>query len=209
MYAILIRSNTYLKTASATKITTMKYYIVFIASLFLYSCSGDNIDLITEEALPQEPVVTEIENSILLGRSNAPTVLTPGDAYISGQFYLIASDGVIVECPGGLSTTWNGVDDFFHMTVVEDSGEFYIINTFYTIEVDGLTTTVRNVIPVDCGSANQGSISITVENDRLKGTFSDEFYRINPQWSGPQDDCEAWISVGTIDASFDVPVVCQ
>lgn len=192
----------------------MKHLLFFIFSILLFSaCSNDDFDVLTEEELPFEPKEVEIEDAISFRTGQSPTRITQGLGYKAEVGRLVASEAVEVECPGGLATRWEGEDYFLHIFFIKTDEGYFLIEARFDAEIDGQKKSVFLRVPGECLEGIPETLTIEQDDDeRLAGRLSGEFFRINTDFVGEITDtnrCDFFISVGELEASFDVPVVCQ
>ena len=189
-------------------------YCLITFSLFsLVSCSSDNQNLIIEEALPDEPVVVEVDNPLSYRLENAENTIVSGTAYKNigpnATLYLIASDGVDVECPGGLASSYDGDGEFFRFMFVVTEEDSIVIDANFGADIDGARRTLFATIPPDCINEFVG-VSFEEVDGRVQGVFRGEFFYFSGLFVEPFESCENFTSAGILEARFDLPLeICN
>jgi len=185
-----------------------KLTIVILSALFFFSCSKENIDEVELIQKENEPTIVELDNNISFRMSSSNnSELKEGSAYRStfaNTQYIVASEGVIVECPGS-STSYDGEGIFFNISWLVLPESNLVFNASFTTVIDGKQRYVDNRSPTECGE-----VDLTVEfeevDDRLIGTCTGSFYYLDYQGE-PFIDCKNWVYAGILEASFDVPLI--
>lgn len=194
----------------------MKNYLYCLLTFSLFSvasCSSDNQNLIIEEALPNEPVVVEVDNPLTYRLENADNTIVSGTAYKNtgpeATLYLIASDGVDVECPGGLASSYDGDGEFFRFMFVVVEEDSIVIDANFGAEIDGVRKTLFSTIPPACINEFV-DVSFEEVDGRVKGVFKGEFFYLADVFVEPFESCENFISAGILEARFDLPLeICN
>jgi len=185
-----------------------KLALVFLSTLVLFSCSKENLNEVEVVEKGNEATIAELDNSILFSMSSAQTgELQEGYAYRSTfdhVQYIVASEGVTVECPGS-STSYEGDGIFFNISWVVLPDQNLVFNAGFSTMINGKQRFVDNRNPPECGDVD---ISVEYEEvgDRLIGTCTGTFYYLDYQ-EEPLNDCKNWVYAGVLEASFDVPLV--
>ena len=186
-----------------------KLAIVFLSTLFIFSCTKENIDELELIEKENEPTIVELDNSINFRISRSSNgELTEGSAYrntFNETYYTVASKGMTVECPGS-STSWDGDGVFFIIQwVVLPDGSAGAYYARFITTIDGEQRDVSYVSPPECGEL---SLSVEFEeiDDRVVGTCTGRFFYLDYQGE-PFNDCMNWVDAGELTASFDVPLV--
>lgn len=190
--------------------------IVFTSCLLLLlgSCSSDNYDLTTDEELGTGPIVVEVENLVSYRvadspQSNASAVAYKNPATLpNSATYIVASETVDVVCKevGGFSTSFAG-SDFFQFMFYSDNTSTYVILGDFSTEIDGETITAStSIVPPNCQGEGL-SVEFTETADRLRGTFTGEFYKLSDNLVSPFDSCVNYVSLGILTAAFDVELI--
>lgn len=191
----------------ALKLFTVLFFIILASS----SCTDDNYDLYDESADEHTPTVIEVENAITFRVGGGASTYTDGVAYRNNTTYHVGSEDVIIECVGdnGLSYSFFG-GDYFSFLFFKNGDTNFVPNAGFTTTIDGKELTVQSeIIPGIC-SAEPIQLEVTEESDRLKGNISGEFYVLADSIVSPFDSCVNFISVGILEASFDVElIVCE
>lgn len=185
-------------------------YLFSIVLLILTSCSQDNIETTDINFLPEDPVIVNIENPLKYNlRATDPTI-TSGTAYENigetSTLYLVASDDVEVECPGGLASSFQAPGDFFHFMFINFNGGDQVIDARFNTVIDGNEIGVFNLNFIDCITESI-QVDYEIVNDRMVGTFTGEFFYFNDEFVEPFDSCVNFISAGILEASFNCPLV--
>ena len=190
----------------------LHYLFSFIVLLFI-SCSSENQDIIIEEELPDEPVVVEVDNPLSYRLENADNTIVSGTAYKNtgpnATLYLIASDGVEVECPGGLASSYDGDGEFFRFMFVVVEEDSIVIDANFGAEIDGERKTLFSTIPPACINEFV-DVSFEEADGRVQGVFRGEFFYFSDVFVEPFENCENFISAGILEARFDLPLeICN
>jgi len=189
----------------------MKNLLFFTAVILLASCSTDNFDETTTEELPFEAVEVELDDLISFRVSSASAgILSTGDAYrstFSDVQYIVASEGVEVECPGS-STSYMGDGDYFNIAWIEMDDGVLVYNAGFTATIDGQRRVLTHIVPQECGERDL-SVDYEEQDGRLVGTCTGRFYYIDYQGE-PFEDCMNFVDAGILEARFDVPLtICN
>jgi hypothetical protein len=192
--------------------TFIQFSLVSLAFLALgaTSCTKDDIDTTTAVELP-EPIDTIVVADPIYYRvsSSSQQRVADGQAYSitngDNTFYVLASNNVSVECPGGLATSFDGGEDYFQFHFIQTpDNEIVFLSSFNSI-VDSNTVTLFATVPPTCVGA-PFEIDYQLINDRISGTITGEFFYINPVYVPPFENCDNFVSVGLVDVSFDLPL---
>jgi|GEM_PF-2391521 len=181
--------------------------------LFVISCSDDNYDIYSEEELAEEPTEIFVDDALSFGlRNSSDLTNTAGIAYTNDEFYHVGSQDVDVVCENqGLSYSFDGLGDYFSFTFFgNDSGNAAAFGGFESI-IDGEQVLLVDIIhPPHCPSEAPITVDYVEYDNRIRGTISGEFFRLNDTLITPFDTCVNYVSLGVLEASFDVElVVCN
>jgi len=178
--------------------------------ILLSACSADNIDQEHFNVIEEDPVLITIDNPLTFRLDEQDPTITSGTAYeFIGQdanFYLVASDDVQVECPGGLATSFEGPGEFFRFFFFETNDITQVIDGNFNTVVNGAPKTVTTLVPPNC-IQDFVQVDYTIEGDRMTGSFTGEYFYLNDEFVEPFDSCVNFISAGILTATFDCPLV--
>ena len=179
-----------------------------IVLMSITSCTDDNYDIYSESADDHTPTIIDVENSISFRLASSDETYTEGVAYKNGVAYHVGSKDVIVECTEGGGLAYSFFEgDFFTFLFVKNPTSNFVLTGGFTTEIDGEEVSVSSdLIPGLC-SDEPIEIEITEESDRLKGNISGEFYILADEIVSPFDSCVNFVSVGILEASFDVELI--
>jgi len=188
---------------------------LFFFSLVLISCSKESYD-VTEPPVDLPIAIDTIVVDAPIALSvpgNESASIYDGEARwgtnsVTGiEFYVLTSKSVSVECPGGMSTTYTGGEDYFNFQFVKSSnGETGVFLAKFRTIINGEQKDLDNLVPSEC-AADRIVIDYEIVGDRIQGTFSGEFFIFNPVADVPL--CDNFVSVGIVDVSFDLPIVSK
>lgn len=179
------------------------------------SCSEENFEIIEDQEIPIAPVVIDIDNSVSYRLTNTSTVKnTGGRAYKypatlpNSANYFVASDDVSVVCEdnGGFSSSFMGGDLFQFLFYSDESGSYVLFGDF-AADINGeLVTASSAILPFDCPK-EPIVVDFSESNGRLQGTFTGEFFKLATDLVSPFDSCVNYVSLGILDASFDLELI--
>jgi hypothetical protein len=192
----------------------VNFLLTIAIALLAIACEKDNINLTTSEELPPEPTIIEVESSLIYRVANSSTSSLAASAYKipgsipSGASYYVASNDVTIECQDGTAfrASFDGGELFSVLFYGDEFGANVIQADFETV-VDGDTITVTNSFPTPNCPRPILSVDYEEEDGRLRGTVSGEFFRLADEIVAPFDSCVNFVSVGILDASFDVAII--
>jgi len=183
-----------------------------LLTLTIYSCGEDNYDVYAEEELPYEATEVYVDDALSFGLRNSDEyVNTEGVAYEKNDFFHVGSRDVMVECDPELSYSFDGIGDFFSFTFFgNDTGNAAAFGGFTTI-IDGESVTALDQIyPQSCPTNEPIRVTYEKIENRLQGTIKGEFYTFSDSIVLPFDSCVNYVSLGVLEASFDVElIVCD
>ncbi|MEO1514571.1 MAG: hypothetical protein AAFV95_06150 [Bacteroidota bacterium] len=177
----------------------------------LVSCSKENIDTIELEPISTQPDTVLVPDALKYVMPSGATTLLQGTAYKyvsatnNATLYMVASNEVDVECPGGLSASYQGPGNFFRFQFYEFNGNYTVFDAGFNTEIDGTTKTLMDLKIPEC-QPDPIEIEFEIVNDRMRGTFTGEFYYFAPILVEPLRDCVNYISSGIVEVSFDLPL---
>lgn len=192
----------------------VNFLLIITIALLALACEKDNINLTTTEELPQEPTIIEVENSLVYRIASSNTSSIAASAYKiegsipSGANYYVASDDVTVECQDGTSfrSSFDG-GELFALLFYGDEFGANVLQADFEMLVNGDTIVVSNSFPLGDCPRPPLTVDYEEEDGRLRGTVSGEFFRLADEIVAPFDSCVNFVSVGILDASFDVAII--
>ena len=177
------------------------------------ACTPEDIDIVVPRDLQVEVDTILVNDPIALRVPSTSTQrVSSGTAHYTqspeSTVYLLASNNVTVVCESNSSLTsaFDGGEDLFHFQFVEAAGSKFFSNAFFNMIVDGRRVTALSVVPPNC-ITDVPEITYVIDDDRITGTITGEFFYPNPIYVAPVTNCDNWISVGNVEVSFDLPLV--
>lgn len=190
----------------------LQYLFLALAIISLASCGEDNYDSYTEAELPNDPVEIIVDNELTISlRGNEVNSTISGIAYESNDFYHLGSADIDVTCTDfGLEYKGNGIllNEFF--SVVFFGNETGVANAFggFTFILDGEPVGVIDLIyPNHCPNDNPFTVQYEQYDDRIRGTLNGEFWTFADSLVIPFDSCVNYVSVGVVEATFDLELI--
>ncbi|MEM1122801.1 MAG: hypothetical protein AAGJ18_20315 [Bacteroidota bacterium] len=193
---------------------------VLVLALCLFSCQEENIDELTQEVLPQEPIEVETQNRLLTYRlqetevnyENGYGVVLRGP--LSGStLYAIGSDtfncvSTVEANSVGLSIQGSFTDFFVSFYQFENGNAFATTAILSTVvEGDTITAYGADFIDPSCRGDVEFLVNIEEETDEfIRGTFETEFFQLIVDSTETTINCENWKSLGILNAEFAVPL---
>ncbi|MFK8054819.1 MAG: hypothetical protein AB8F78_01765 [Saprospiraceae bacterium] len=183
--------------------------------LFATSCSKESFDISDPVDLPAVVDTVFVEDPIAYTiQGTSQSSVSSGTAHYGTNgdrtAFVLTSDNVDVECPGGMATSFQGGEegeDYFQFHFFETNGiQFVSYATFNNALVDGNRRWVSWLTVPDC-IGDRPVIEYEIDGDRITGTVTAEFFYPNPVYVDPFENCDNWISIGVVDVSFDLPLV--
>lgn len=218
MYTGNIATNQRVRTAFINRMNTMKAikYITALSLLtfMLASCGSDNFENTVEIESPIEPIVIEYDNPLAFSTARGAEYLQEGIAYetknssTGRSLFTIASEAVEVECPGS-AASYDGGGVFFLFQFIPLDDEILTFSGNLTAEIDGKKRAAFYSVPPTC-TAEPIETEYTIEDGRIIGTITGEYYYIAEELVEPFESCENFISTGELIVNFDLPLtVCN
>lgn len=193
------------------------HFQFFLASLVAFSlafasCTKESYETTNRLDLPPSIDTVVVENPISLRIANESATVLNGEARWgsnsanNSELYVLTSESVTVECPGGMSTAYDGGETYFDIQFIVTPTASSVFLARLRTEINGVRRDLDNLVPSACAGAPI-DIEYEIVNGRISGTLSGEFFYINPIYTDPFSDCANFVSVGIVDVSFDLPLV--
>ncbi len=112
-----------------------------------------------------------------------------------------------VQCPGGLSSSYNGNGDFFLFQFYVTATDTVVFDGNFTTVIGGASRTVWTFFaPPECNFNRNFDISYTVADGRINGTITGEYNYFIDALANPFFACDNFASTGAVDVTFDLPL---